>query len=425
MLTGERGRMPYSSGRVVTCGARPRPSSLRLLWVLLTCLLASACSLPGYRTNPVKGDAWYDFGANETTYQNKLNNQPVEYNARIVRITPALIAHQRRISAAQKLPAAERALTAPGKNQSYKIGVGDVLRIIVFGQPQLNNPTNTNSTSNPAAGEVVDAQGDIYYPYVGDIQAAGKTPDQLRKDIARRLTSYIRNPQVDVRLMQYRSKRVYISGDIPKPCTVSLDDVTNKLLQALAECDTLSSGKSASSSAPASGIRSVVLIRNGQSTFLDLNQIYATGRSVPLHAGDRLLVDNSANRVFMMGEFDQQQALPFSVGGMSLSDAIADAGGISLDTANPGQIYVIRGFINSQSVVDGQLRTILRPNVYKLDMSHVGGMLLANRFQLKPRDIVFVAPASLVNFNRALSQLTPTLNVLLQSLLLYQRAGHY
>jgi polysaccharide export outer membrane protein len=425
MLTVERGLMPSSSGQTVLFGATLRLGRLRLLLVLLSSLLASACSLPGYNSNPVKGDAWYDFGANETTYQSKLNKQPIEYDARIVNITPGLIDHQRRESAGQKLPAAERALTAPSENQTYKLGVGDVLRIITFGQPELNKPTNNTSTSNPAAGEVVDAQGDIYYPYVGDIQAAGKTPDQLRKAIASRLTSYIRNPQVDVRVMQYRSKRVYISGDIPKPCTVSLDDVTNTLLQALAECDTLSSGKSASSSAPASGIQNVVLIRNGKSTFMDLNQIYATGRTVPLYAGDRLLVDNSANRVFMMGEFSNQQALPFSTGGMSLSDAIADAGGISLDTANPGQVYVIRGFIDSQSVVDGQLRTILRPNVYKLDMSHVGGMLLANEFQLKPRDIVFVAPASLVNFNRALSQITPSLNVLLQSLLLYQRAGHY
>jgi len=66
---------------------------------------------------------------------------------------------------------------------------------------------------------------------------------------------------------------------------------------------------------------------------------------------------------------------------------------------------------------------VLKPNVYKLNMSDVGGLLLANQFQLKPRDVVFAAPASLVNFNRALSQITPSLNILLQSVLLYDRSS--
>ncbi|MDA3922234.1 MAG: polysaccharide biosynthesis/export family protein, partial [Salinisphaera sp.] len=351
-------------------------------------ILLSACTLPGYQSNPVHGDSWYDFGSNhETTYQKKLDKTHVDYDARIVNITPGLIAHQKQESAQQKLPAAMKAVTAPSPNQPYTVGPGDVLQVIVYGQDQLNNPTGTTSGGAPS-GEVVASDGTIYFPYVGTVHAAGKTPAQLRKMISRKISSVIRKPQVDVRVSQYRSKRVYISGDIRKPCSVALTDVVNTVLQALGQCDTLSSGRSASSSAAASGVQNVVLIRNGKSTFLDLNEIYAAGDPVPLKPNDRLLVDDSANRVFMMGEFTKQQALPFSTGGMSLSDAIADAGGVSLNSANVSKLYVIRGFIDDQSVVDGQLKTVMRPNVYKLNMGDVGGMLLANQFQLKPRDIV-------------------------------------
>lgn len=391
---------------------------LGLAMLCFATTLLAGCTLPGYSSNPVRGDSWYNFGSKgDATFQQKVNKEPVEYDARIVKITPALIKYQKSEAAKQKLPAAEKALTAPSGNQAYHIGPGDVLRVIVYGQTDLNNPGG-NSNSSDASGQVVNSDGDIYYPYAGEIKVAGKTPSQVRRELTSKLTSVIRDPQVDVRVMKYQSQRVYISGDISKPCAVSLTNVTNTVLQALDQCDTLSSGKSASSAAPAAGVQNVVLIRNGKSTFLDLNQIYATGDPVPLKPGDRLLVDNSANRVFVMGEFSKQQALPFSTGGMSLGDAIADAGGLNLNTANPGKIYVIRGFISDQSVLAGHLKTVMRPNVYELNMSHVGGMLLADEFQLQPRDIVFAAPASLVNFNRALAQITPTLNTALQSLIL-------
>jgi len=405
--------------------AHDRSGGGRFFFALVGVLLASGCSLPGYKSNPVEGDAWYNFGGNDTeaTYQSELNDQRIEYDARIVTITPWLIRHQFAENAGQQLSPQVQALTAPDEIQQYTIGPGDILSVIVYGQTELNNPTGSTNGSAASNGQVVDSDGDIYFPYVGMIKAAGQTPAELRKQIARQLKSVIREPQVDVRVSEYRSKRVYISGDITKPCTVALTDVTNTVLQALDQCDTLSSGRSANSSVAATGVQNVVLIRNGKSTFLDLNQIYAAGNPVPMHAGDRLLVDDSANRVFLMGEFDQQQALPFSAGGMSLSDAIADAGGVNLSTANVSKIYVVRGFVSDQSVADGELRTVLKPNVYKLNMSDVGGLLLANQFQLQPRDIVFAAPASLVNFNRALSQITPSLNILLQSALLYDRSG--
>lgn len=388
-----------------------------MIGVLIT---VAGCSLPGYSANPVKGDRWYDFGGNEqATYRDELNKQPVEYDAQIVKITPGLIYYQRRQQASQKLPPEQQALTAPTQAQPYHIGPGDVLSIIVYGQPELNNP---GGGDNNNTGHVVNAAGNVYFPYAGVLHVAGKTPAQVRRELTKDLTSVIREPQVAVSVMEYKSKRVYISGDIRKPCAVSLTNVVNTVLQALDNCDTLS-GRAGGGGAQGAGVQNVVLIRNGKSTFLDLNQIYAAGNPVPLQNGDRLLVDDSANRVFMMGEVNEQQALPFSAGGMSLSDALADAGGLDLNTANPSSVYVIRGFIKGESVVEGELRTVMRPRVYKLDMSHVGGMLLANKFQLRPRDIVFVAPASLVNFNRALSQITPSLNVLLQSFLLYDRAG--
>ncbi|ERJ17548.1 Putative capsular polysaccharide transport protein [Salinisphaera shabanensis E1L3A] len=378
----------------------------------------SGCALPGYSSDAMDSGSWYDFGGNDNaaTYDEELSKQEIDYEPRVLQITPWLIRHQQEKAATQTLgEAQQRVSAAPSEVTNYTIGPGDVLQVIVFGHPELTNPAGVTNNEG-IQGQLVSADGNIYYPYVGEVNVEGMTLKELRQRIAKGLSQYIREPQVDVRVREYRSQRIYISGDIAKPCTVPFTDVTITVLEALDQCDSL-----ASKEGGGVGVQNVILIRDGESTPLDLNQIYSSGRPVPLRPGDRLLIDDSANRIFMVGEFSEQTALPYSTGGMSLSDAIADAGGVSLGSADTSAIYVIRGFVDSQPTRDGGVQTVLRPNVYKLDASNVSGLLLANQFKLQPRDVVFAAPANFVNFNRALALITPSLDLLFRSYLIYDR----
>ena len=392
---------------------------------LLVLAVTSGCALPGYSSGAIdQGGHWYDFGGEEeSTYEENLARyETIDYEPRVLNITPTLIRSQQREYASRTLGTAQEELSSNVPEPSaYVVGVGDILQIIIIGQPDLNNPTGATNSSG-AQGQLVSADGMVYFPYVGEMKAEGLTLKELRREVALRISDYIRAPQVDVRVLEYRSQRVYISGDISKPCTVPITDVSLTVLQALDQCDTFARARGGEEGGGI-GVQNVVLIRDGKSTPLDLNQIYSTGRPVPLKSGDRLLIDDSASRVFMVGEFTQQLALPYSTGGMALSDAIADAGGVSLGTADTSAIYVVRGFVDSQSAADGQLKTVVRPSVYRLDAASVGGLLLANQFQLQPRDVVFAAPASLVNFNRALAQITPSLDILFRSFLLYDRTN--
>lgn len=413
-------------------------------------LVLGGCALPGYNSSLGGGDSWYDFGeGSPTSYdQYQAGKEKVDYNPIIIPITPALIRHQTQERKEQGLTTGEKNVVSGGddassvfkKTTEYKIGRGDVLKIIVFGHPELGGASDIGSGAGLGSnlssggsgtalgipksdqGQLVKSDGEIYYPYVGEVQAAGLSTDELRRVLIRKLSNYIRDPQVDVRVAQYRSQEVYISGDIAKPCAVPITDVTLTVLQALDRCDTLQASiRSGNQDGSGVGVQNVTLIRGGKQIKLDLNQVYATGKPIPLKADDRLLVDDSPNRVFVVGEFTKQQALPYSTGGMALGDAIADAGGVNLGTADTSNIYVIRDFISSRSSHQDGLVTTVRPRVFKLNASSAGGLILANRFQLEPRDIVFAAPASLVNFNRALAQLTPSLDVLFKSFLTYDR----
>lgn len=84
------------------------------------------------------------------------------------------------------------------------------------------------------------------------------------------------------------------------------------------------------------------------------------------------------------------------LGPMSLSEALADAGGLNPVSANAAQIYVFRAGDQPQQV-----------KVYQLDAMNPGLLVLGDRFVLRPRDIVFVDPANLTRFSRVVSQILP------------------
>jgi polysaccharide export outer membrane protein len=87
----------------------------------------------------------------------------------------------------------------------YLIGAEDVINVQVWRETDISGE------------KVVRPDGKISMPLVGELQAAGLTPDQLGKDITAALTKLINGPEVTVSLIAVNSKRYYIDGEVNKP----------------------------------------------------------------------------------------------------------------------------------------------------------------------------------------------------------------
>ncbi len=96
--------------------------------------------------------------------------------------------------------------------EAYRIGVDDSVRVAVWQNPDLN-------VTVP-----VRPDGRISVPLVGDVEAGGKTPEEVAADIKARLEAYVRNPQVTVIVDQLRSheylSRVRVTGAVRTPISV-------------------------------------------------------------------------------------------------------------------------------------------------------------------------------------------------------------
>ncbi len=131
----------------------------------------------------------------------------------------------------------------------YLIGNRDQIIVTVWGHPEFSSlsgfanndsPNLLNNTTNIPIGAssannvyTVDENGKIYLPLLGGVTVVDKTISQVRTQITKKVSEYVVNPQVSVTLNAYRSKRIYIVGEVNQATVYYLNDVPVDLAQAL------------------------------------------------------------------------------------------------------------------------------------------------------------------------------------------------
>ncbi len=317
---------------------------------------------------------------------------------KIVTITPELV----RASAAQGaqgVPADVQRLF--GKAPGYTIAPGDVIGIVVYRHPELmpnagavisqqNDPTGVSV----APGFIVDAEGEISFPYIGRTKLEGMTERAAAEFITQRIAPYVKDPLVSVRIQTFRGRRVYVEGEVRNPGLQIFTDVPMTLAEAIGRAGSVTTA----------GDRSRVTLTRGDRTLpIDLAQLQRAGYDasrIPLQNGDIVNVGTREDtRVYVMGEIRNPSPLLMRNGRLSLGEALGDAGGPDLLTSSPGQIYVIR---NANDDV---------PEVYHLDAKNPVALSLADRFELRPRDVVYVDHVPLVRWNRVISLILPSAQI--------------
>jgi polysaccharide biosynthesis/export protein len=339
------------------------------------------------------------------------DDEPSEaFHPEIWKITPQLLARQQRERRERSNPGRNSPRSELRENYMYRVGRGDVLSVIVWNHPELSNPTGVTQNLEQQ-GRLVLEDGTIFFPFVGTLEAAGRSVAEIRQEISEGLAPYIENPQVDVRVVLYRSQHVYVTGEVQTPRRVFLDDRPLTILDAVS----VAGGFAANADQ-----RLAYLTRDGSQRRVDILSLYETGAADELlRDGDVLHIpDNRFNMVLVMGEVLQQTRVPMHKGRLSLAEALTAAAGIDLITADTSQIVVVRG----EPVVDerGEIEGV-RPVVYHLDARDAANLALAEGFELEPRDIVYVPATTAVRINRVLNQILPQLTSTIQAIWMTDR----
>lgn len=291
------------------------------------------------------------------------------------------------VSIGERLAMAAPTTLPTASSGEYRIGPGDVISIFVLDHPELTIPPGTDPISK---GYLVQTDGSLTFPFIGNIKASGKTVEELRKDMSAQLAVFFPNPQVDVRITGFYSQRVVIGGEVASPTTEFIRATPLTLLEAI---------NAAGGMTPAADPRSITVRRGGVNHRVDLEAFLTSGiagNNPLLQAGDVVSVPRKAlHEAYVLGEIQTPATIDLTNDPVSLTQALTRQGGINEARADARGIFVFRE-------VAGEM------TVYQLDTSKPTALLLGTRFALQPMDVVYVTKSPLQRWNDTISRILPS-----------------
>ena len=341
---------------------------MRALVVAMAALALSGCASMGHTEFPV------------TT----VGQRSVPEGITIVRLDPTNIAFFQASSRAY-VPST----LAPHGRWDYKVGVGDILDVIVFDHPELTLPAGPERSA-VETGFRIQSDGTFFYPFVGQINAKGRAPEEIRADLTARLNEYIPNPQLEVRVAAFNSQRVVVAGAVKQPNRQPITTTPLTLIEAVNAAGGLADDADA---------RRVTLQRHGRTHEIDLDAFLSAGlqRNNPILVDGDVVSVASGNTLeaFVLGQVMSPGTVDLSGDPISLTQALSRQGWIDELRGDARGVFVFR-------LVDGNMV------VYQLDTSNPSGLLLGTKFMLEPQDVVYVTRNASQKWNDTISALLPT-----------------
>lgn len=372
----------------LTAVVKPGAAACVVFLLYLTLGLAGCAIAPGMQTYDLRD------GQSAITQASAEGDESPPANISVKTINAELI-----LAIDTKQQQAAMARQADTSNQqlidaySYRLGPADIITITVWDHPELTIPAGSERSAIQA-GTMIANDGTIYYPYVGVLKLAGSTLAEARVLLTEQLGKYIEDVKLDVRMAAFKSQRVYVVGEVKQPGIKNINDLPPTMLEMI---------NRSGGFATEADRRNITLTRDGKTYRVDLLALYENGdnsQNVLLEPGDVVNVwDRELNKVFVLGEVNTPGSYLMNKHRKSLAEALSDAGGVDELTSNPGQIFVVRSGSD-------------KAEIYHLDARTPDALLLADRFALLPRDVIYVDAADIVRWNRVITNVSQTVSTL-------------
>lgn len=360
-----------------------------LLLLAAVTLLAGCAALPGRGPSAI--------GVEADDVEQQANDQFL-----LMDLTPKVVEEVGRLR-----PADFKARFGIGNSANVmKIGVGDKLAIRIW-EAGSNGLFSSAESKGTEIQTIVDESGTIFVPYVGRLRAAGSSLETVRIAIEQALADKALQPQVQVAVADDITNSALMLGDVKTPGRIPIAPNGTRILDAVA----LAGGSS-----QATYETEVVLKRGNETARGLIDDLFAIpGNNVYLKANDSIMLAYSPRSFTVFGAVKAVQLFKFEARAVTLAEALARAGGLDDNTADAGGIYVFRYEDSTVAEMIAPGNKLITPGyrvpvVYRLDLGQPSGFFLARHFEMRDKDILYIANHPMADFGKFLAIIQPALN---------------
>lgn len=286
----------------------------------------------------------------------------------------------------------------------WRIARGDILAITTWENADegLLNPTGIGASKLPKMK--VDERGRIFVPYVGLVRAAGRTLNELRSEIARRMAGKTVDPQIDIFPVKATGRSISVQGVVSAPGIYPIDPATTRILPMIARAGGIK--------LDAQIVR--LKIRRGRiQGEIWLSELYDEPKNnVNLRAGDAIIVERDRRIFTALGAVGKSSTVQFPTRDVSVIRAVGTVGGLNDQRADPTGVFLFRvePAAIARRLFPGRRITTPQRVVYVIDLTRPAAMFLARDFMMRDRDVIYVTNAPYVRWMKVLQAVSPLVN---------------
>ena len=337
------------------------------------------------------------------------------YTVSVKKVTPELVAQMDAQYPRAEVPAPA---TTHMDEEIYQVGPGDVLfvKLTALSSRTENNGDGvlflTGLTSMPSRqiGQEVTRDGIIDVPVVGRVYAAGKTVRKLTDEITQRMLTLYKHPTVEVKVLEFNGHLASITGEVTVPKRVPLGNQPVRVLDMI---------QLAGGVKETADLRSASLRRaDGSELPLDLAALLLEGDdryNVLMKSDDTLNIPgNHLNKVFVFGEAVRPLQQFMRQDGKTVAEVLNEMDPNEITQSK--QLYVIRGAASDAALAaaaedveraGAYASALTHVDIFEMSLDNLAGYAMADKFELQPRDIVYLSTSAITRWNRFISQLLP------------------
>jgi polysaccharide biosynthesis/export protein len=279
-----------------------------------------------------------------------------------------------------------------------RIGAGDSVVVTIWEAAAGGLFSAAPNTAGLSAGsrtatipeQVVARDGTIAVPYAGRLRVIGMRPAEVEAEIVKALTGKAIEPQAVVTISKNVSNTVTVGGEVVNGALVPLSTRGDRVL------DVIAAAGGIKVSAYDSYIR---LIRGQRTVSVPFNTLLSNPQeNVFVRPRDVITVVREPLTFTAFGSTGRNASVPFETAGLTLEEAIAKAGGLLDNRADPAGVFLLRfepARLAAAIAPDRSLPSSgnLIPIIYRLNLREANSFFLARAFAIKDKDILYVSNA--------------------------------